>query len=529
MAEPVGGVLGVGFLHSFVEAAERQRQVGFLLALRRQDGPQLGIGVSGLEAGQDGLDAHHGVHDIGAGVAFKSGEAVDVENVVLVGLVGQVAVLDGRQTHLVRDVPHLRFGQVAAVALYLFIDGIADAAQQVFQTHDAAVTGLEGLAVLAVHGAEAHKFQAALLFVDEAGLIGAAEHPHEVQLLALVHHVDDAVGIEVRLPLDDGGKVGGLVLGGAVGFQHHAGRHFPSVALLLDVHHQGAVADIGVAVCLHLLHHGGDEVLTVALAHPDVEVHVQLLVVLLQVVDGHVQDVLPQGAIAGTTLLEFVGGLTGFFLISGVLLGDLGGEGVDLFQVGDGEGGFLRVAVGDVGVKIGQVGLAAFQLHDDEADLQAPVPQMGVADDVVTHEPGDALDCLTDDGRAQVAYVQGLCHVGAAVVHHDGQGVLRLLHAAVRVLFQLIEQLAQKVRVQIQVDKAGAHHLCLGEHLIGRQHVHDLLGDHKGGFMIQLCSGHSAIALVLAQVGSIGHGAFAQLGVEAGARKGFGYGGGDLI
>ena len=154
---------------------------------------------------------------------------------------------------------------------------------------------------------------------------------------------------------------------------------------------------------------------------------------------------------------------------------------------------------------------------------------MGVADDVMPHEPGDALDRFADDGWTQVTHMKGLCHVGAAVVHHDGQGVLRLFHAAVRILFQLVEQLAQKVRIQIQIDKAGAHHLHLGEHLIGRQHIHHLLGDHKGGFMIELGSGHSAIALVLAQVRPVGHGTFAQLGVEAGARKGFGYGGGDLI
>ena len=41
VAETVGGVLGVGFLNRLVEAAQSQRQVSFLLALRRQDGAQL--------------------------------------------------------------------------------------------------------------------------------------------------------------------------------------------------------------------------------------------------------------------------------------------------------------------------------------------------------------------------------------------------------------------------------------------------------------------------------------------------------
>ena len=45
MAQAVGGVLGVCLIDSLIEPAQNQGQIGLILALRRQDPAQLGIGI----------------------------------------------------------------------------------------------------------------------------------------------------------------------------------------------------------------------------------------------------------------------------------------------------------------------------------------------------------------------------------------------------------------------------------------------------------------------------------------------------
>ena len=54
---------------------------------------------------------------------------------------------------------------------------------------------------------------------------------------------------------------------------------------------------------------------------------------------------------------------------------------------------------------------------------------MDIADHGVAEVALGALDALTDDGRTKMADVQGLCHVGAAVVDDHGAGVGILLQA----------------------------------------------------------------------------------------------------
>lgn len=119
----------------------------------------------------------------------------------------------------------------------------------------------------------------------------------------------------------------------------------------------------------------------------------------------------PQGIVAGAALLHGKRDLVSAGGEGLVLLRAGAGRGVDLLQLGDRERRFLGIRAGEALVKIGQVRLAALQLGDDQADLQAPVAQMNVADDIVAEVAVDALDALADDGGAQMADVQGLGHV----------------------------------------------------------------------------------------------------------------------
>ena len=141
----------------------------------------------------------------------------------------------------------------------------------------------------------------------------------------------------------------------------------------------------------------------------------------------------------------------------------------------------------------------------------------------MAHKAGNPFYGLSDNGRTQMSHVEGLCHVGPAIVHHNGQGRICLFHTAVRILLQLVEEPAQIIRVQIQVDKARTYHLHFGEHGLCPQHIYYLLCNHKRRLVVQLRPCHCAVALVLAQVRAVGHCTFAQRWIVAGNFKGFGY------
>ena len=53
-------------------------------------------------------------------------------------------------------------------------------------------------------------------------------------------------------------------------------------------------------------------------------------------------------------------------------------------------------------------------------------------------EAQQPLDALADDGRTQMAHVQGLCHVGAAVVDDDGFWIFCFFHRQVFVPGHLV-------------------------------------------------------------------------------------------
>ena len=229
----------------------------------------------------------------------------------------------------------------------------------------------------------------------------------------------------VLLPLNQSGKVGGGIKGGAVGFQDDAGRHLFLVLRLLHLHHQRALALHGVATVLQRLNHAGDIGLRVAFALPQVKFHIQVGVVLFQIRHGHVHHMTPNGKIAGIALLELQSCLVGSGGERRIHLAPGGGGGIDLLQLFDGK--WRRVLSGEIRAKIGQRGVLFPDALDDQAHLEAPVPEMHVADDMVSHIPLDAFDGLADDGGANVAHMQGFCHVGPAVVDDHGfRGCFRL-------------------------------------------------------------------------------------------------------
>ena len=338
---------------------------------------------------------------------------------------------------------------------------------------------------------------------DDAALPGGAEHLLKVQRLPLVGDVEHLVGVPVLHPLNHGGKVGGGVDGGAVGLDQNAGGNRLLVRFLGHGDDPRALGEDGVALFLHLRDHGGDIGVGVAFPQPLFKVDVQTVVDPPQVGQGHVHDVLPDGAVTPAALLQFKGRGVGALGKGFVFLLPGGGGGVKLLQVRQGEGRLGRVLSRKVRVEIGKVRLTVLQLRDNEAHLQTPVPQMHVADGVVAEEGIQPLHGFADDGGAQMTDVQGLRHVGAAVVYHNRLARAGFCNAKVGGGAHGFQIGFQERPGELQVDEArhdGLHQRIVGGVQLFRYRFRNL----DGGTVVLLRGGQSAVALVFAQVGAVG-------------------------
>ena len=451
-----------------------------------------------LILGQDGLDPDDGVEDIGAGVALEGGEPIHIKGIVLGGQVGKVAVFQGRHCNDARNLVHCVAGDDVVLQDPL-LDGIGNLGDQILQPHHTAGTGLKGLAVLAVHGAEAQELKLGA-FGHNMGLLCGAEYLLKVQGLPLVHHVEHLVGMIVLLPLYQSCKVGGGIEGCAVGLQNNAGRNLRLILGLLDTHHQRALALYRIAAVFQVLHHVGDIGLRVAFALPQVEFHVEVLVVLLQVGHGYIHHVMPDCHIAPIALLELEGCLMGPGRERRILLALCGSGRINLLQFRDGKGRLGGILALEIRVKIGKLGLTLPNALNDQAHLEAPVAQVHVANDLVAHIPLNALDRLADDGGTDMAHVQGLCHIGSAVVDDHGFGLFLALEAEFLCHSHFLKIIRHIFRCQPQIDKSGLHRLHRQEGRVALELRHGLLRNLNGGFMILLGSLHAAVALIFTQI-----------------------------
>ncbi|MNE09448.1 hypothetical protein D3C80_1021220 [compost metagenome] len=385
---------------------------------------------------------------------------------------------------------------------------------QVVQLQHAAGAGLEGLAVGAVHGAEAEVFQRLLGRV--AGQIGGAEDLFEMLGLTLVDDVEDQVGVDGFAAVEDRGQVGRAVHGRAFRRHHQQGRRagglddravgqllLAGLAGLGDVDHLGAVIFDQQAGFLQVRQHFRHQGIGVGFAVPQVEGDVQSAELALQRGAADGDEVGPQGAVAGTAALQFSGGLAGAVAEGGVFLGLGGGLGIEALQVFQRDRAFSgegTVAVGHEGQ--GQTFVAAG--GDEQAHLEAPVAEVGVAPDDVAAEAEQPLQALADDGGAQVADVHRLGHVGTGVVDDDlarrrvqrgaGQGF---------VSGHLGGALGQGGVGELEVDEAGAGDFDRGQARV----VAEALG-HLGGQLARiglqrLGGGQGAVGLEVGQVGAV--------------------------
>ena len=222
---------------------------------------------------------------------------------------------------------------------------------------------------------------------------------------------------------------------------------------------------MGIAVLFHLLRHAGNDIIDRGLSVPEVKGHIQSGVVALHIGHGDRNNLVPEGPQPPVAFLQAVGRFHGPGVIVRILFGFFAGIGIDLLQLGDSKGSFLRIVSAVIGIKIRKIRLTVLELGNDKAHLQAPVAQMDIADDLFPVIAADPFDGFTDNCGTQVSYMQGLGHVGAAVIQDDpGRGLLGG-HAETFRVFHLHQINGQESFRDLQIDETGTYDLYRGEHL----------------------------------------------------------------
>ena len=266
------------------------------------------------------------------------------------------------------------------------------------------------------------------------GFFGHPKYLDKMQFLAFVRDVDVSGGFIRLLSVQDRPQIRGGIQSRPVGLADDAGRQFLGIPLLGNIHHQSALAFVGKPFLLQILDQSRDVLLGVALSLPQIKGHPQIAVVLPKVSQGHVHDVTPDSTKRPIAVLQPESGLLGSCLKAFVLLGLGAGGGIDVLQLSDGKRRLCGIRSPVILIKIGQIRLSVPQLLDNEPHLQAPVPQMHVPNHVIAQKTPHALNALPDDGGAQMAHMEGFCHIGSAVVHDNRLALAAFLKAVLWLL-----------------------------------------------------------------------------------------------
>ena len=107
-------------------------------------------------------------------------------------------------------------------------------------------------------------------------------------------------------------------------------------------------------------------------------------------------------------------------------------------------------------------------------------------------------------------YMERLCHIGAAIIQHNFLCLFWHLQPEFLILNHAVQIFLQKNRADFQIQKSRRHCIHFFEYPAAFQRFRHLLCDHNGRFLIALRPGHRPIALVFAQIRTIGCGHLAQ-------------------
>ncbi len=223
-----------------------------------------------------------------------------------------------------------------------------------------------------------------------------------------------------------------------------------------------------------------------------VEANVQRRVDFIEFGAGKIDAPLPDGEV---------------FRVAGLEPGEFGAAGVRCRRIGVAEYAGFLVNAHQLGQRIFAQRLfieEVFPPVDDLAELRAPVAEMVVGDDLITHEPRHARQAIADDRRAQVADVHRLGDVRAAEVDHHHGRRLRQGHAEARgVGVERAESVGQELRPQAEIDEPRARDLRRradrGQGGFGVERGHDLRRQGARIGPARLGEGHGGVGLVIAE------------------------------
>ena len=213
---------------------------------------------------------------------------------------------------------------------------------------------------------------------------------------------------------------------------------------------------------------------------------------------------IPDRAVSPVSVLKEIGRMQCFFSVFFVLFRISACRRIDLFQLADRKRRFFRILSLKTFVKIRELRLTFLELRNDQTHLVSPVSEMYIPDHLISFETDDTFNTLTDDRRAQVPHMERLCHIRAAVVDHNSPGVLLILNPQLRLSCHLIQIRRRALGRKLQIDKSRFHHIHSLKINTVLQIFRDIFRNHERRFLIFLRPRHGAVALVFAQVRTVG-------------------------
>ena len=148
------------------------------------------------------------------------------------------------------------------------------------QTHDTTVSGLKRFSILAIHGTKTDMNHRGFRFYISS-LLRYTEDLLKVKLLTFVCNINVFYWLEVLLTLQDSSQVRGCIQSSSVRLADDTRRQLLGVDRFGYVYNQSALALVCQAFVLQILDQPRNILFRIALAFPEFEMNIQVVVVSL--------------------------------------------------------------------------------------------------------------------------------------------------------------------------------------------------------------------------------------------------------
>ncbi len=140
---------------------------------------------------------------------------------------------------------------------------------------------------------------------------------------------------------------------------------------------------------------------------------------------------------------------------------------------------------------------------DNQSHLKAPVTEMNIPQDLISHEAKDSLNTLPDHRRTKMSDMKRLCNICTAVIDDDFLRMPGLFNRHIRIRRHGADLFLKKNTADIQVDKSRLYSLGHLESFVIFQNCSNFAGNHNRRLMITFRSGHGPVALIFAKIRAI--------------------------